>query len=55
MKPYTMMSFEELEMELDILQNRMMKENDPIELERLDEKITEIEDMIEQSANLDNY
>ena len=55
MKPYTMMNDDELQMELDVLQNRMMQENDPIELERLDEKITEIEDFIEQSANLDNY
>lgn len=55
MKPYTMMSTEELEEQIYLLNARKDRSSDEDEIEALDEKNSEIEDMIEQSVNLDNY
>ena len=55
MKPYAMMSIEELEEQLYLLNARKDRSSNDEEIEELDEKINEIEDMIEQSMNLYNY
>ena len=49
------MSIEELEERIYFLNARKDRSSDEEEIEELDEKISEIEDMIEQSMNLNNY
>ena len=49
------MSIEELEERLYLLNARKDRSTDEEEIEELDEKMSEIEDMIEQSLNLENY
>lgn len=55
MKPYAMMSIEELEEQLYFLNARKDRSSDDDEIEEIDEQIEEIEDMIEASCNLNNY
>ncbi len=55
MKPYTMMSIEELEEQLYFLNARKDRSTDEQEIEEIEDQIEEIEDMIEASCNLENY
>lgn len=57
MKPYAMMDEYELEQEQAKLNDQMMRSDDELEIERIDEQLTEVEDRLEEIRRneLDEY